>query len=352
MNQTTKRLLGVLLTTCVIGGIASFNMPVKAAVISPAISAGYYHSLALKSDGTVWGWGMGGGGQLGNGLSGSGLEHEHTTPVQVLGVGGSGNLTDVIAISAGGFHSLALKSDGTVYAWGQNYQFGQLGNGTYTNSSIPVQVLGVGGIGNLTDVIAISAGYQYSLALKSDGTVYAWGRNYYGQLGDDTTTNSTTPVQVLGVGGIGNLTDVIAISAGHEYSLALKSDGTVYAWGENYYGQLGIDTNGIGTDSSTPVQVLGVGGSGNLAGIIAISAGKDHSLALKSDGTVYAWGRNDHGQLGDNTTTRRIVPVQVKSGSGVNPLDKVISIQAKDCSSMVLKSDGTVWTWGIIQRKV
>jgi len=293
-----------------------------------ALAGGLYHSLALKSDGTVWAWGYNGYGELGNATFTS-----NNTPVQVLGPGGVGFLTGVTAIAVGGLHSLALKSDGTVWAWGLNFQ-GQLGNGTVTNSNTPVQVLGPGGVGNLTGVTALAVGggqNQHSLALKSDGTVWAWGYNGQGQLGNATNTTSNTPVQVLGPGGVGNLTGVTALAGGAYHSLALKSDGTVWAWGLNGLGQLG---NGTFTDSNTPVQVLG------LSGVTAIAGGVFHSLALKSDGTIWAWGYNFYGQLGNGTNTDSNTPVQVLGLSGAT------AIAGGNYHSLALKSDGTVRAWG------
>ncbi|MCL2775481.1 MAG: S8 family serine peptidase, partial [Oscillospiraceae bacterium] len=248
------------------------------------MTEGQYYTLALKSDGTVWAWGYNSYGQCGNGSIG---KSEKLT--QVVG------LSSIIAIVAWQNHSMALKSDGTVWAWGYNSN-GQLGDGTTTQRTTPVQVTGLSGI------IAISAGSSHSMALKSDGTVWAWGYNGYGQLGDGTTTQRTTPVQVTGLSGI------IAISAGDSNSMALKSDGTVWAWGYNYYGLLG---DGTTVNKSTPVQVTG------LSGIIAISAGNSHSMALKSDGTVWAWGYNYYGLLGDGTTVNKSTPVQVIGLSNV-----------------------------------
>ncbi|MCF6094513.1 fibronectin type III domain-containing protein [Microaerobacter geothermalis] len=272
-----------------------------------AVAKGAGHSLALKSDRTVWAWGLNNLGQLGDGTT-----MNRISPVQVLGV------TDIVAIAAWNGHSLALKSDGTVWAWGRN-NLGQLGDGTTSNRISPVQVQG------LTDVVDIAAGYDHSLALKSDGTVWAWGYNGYGQLGDGTTANRTTPVQVQG------LTDVVAIAPGYYHSLALKSDGTVWAWGYNGYGQLG---DGTTANRTTPFQVQG------LTEVVAIAAGYHHSLALKSDGTVWAWGLNDVGQLGDGTTTNRRTPFQVQG------LTDVVAIAAGYKHSLALKSDGTVWAWG------
>ena len=332
---------------------------------APMVAAGHIHDLVLKSDGTVWAWGWNGYGQLGDGSTTSSI-----TPVQVSDQTG---LTGVIAISAGGYHSMALKSDGTVWAWGYNY-YGQLGNGGTTNSSTPVQVSDQTG---LTGVIAISAGGWYSMALKSNGEVWAWGLNDYGQLGNGGTTNSSTPAQVSG------LTDMTAISAGGDCSMALKSNGKVWAWGDNYYGQLG---NGGTTNSNIPVQVsdlsgvtaISAGGSNsmalksngtvwawgsyyigegdatlsrnkpvqvsNLDGVTAIAAGGGHSMALKSDGTIWAWGSNGNGELGDGSNEVRSAPVKVSDQTG---LTDAIAISAGDCHSLALKSDGTVWAWGL-----
>jgi alpha-tubulin suppressor-like RCC1 family protein len=244
------------------------------------------------------------------------------TPVQVSG------LSDVKAVAGGWGHSLALKNDGTLWAWGYNGS-GQLGDGTTTwePRNTPVQVSG------LSDVKAVAAGWDHNLALKNDGTLWAWGFNYYGQLGDGSNPDiypphSSTPVRVSG------LADVKAIAGGAEHSLALKNDGTVWAWGHNNLGQLG---NGTNTDSRTPVQVSG------LSDVKTIAAGSGHSLALKNDGTLWAWGDNYLGQLGDGTNTQSNTPVQVSG------LTDVKVIAGGHAHSLALKSDGTVWAWGINQ---
>jgi alpha-tubulin suppressor-like RCC1 family protein len=232
------------------------------------------------------------------------------------------------AVSAGYRHSMALKTDGTVWTWGDNY-YGTLGDGTTTTRFTPVQV-------GIADVQAISAGHAFSLALKRDGTVWAWGANGCGQLGDNTTTSRTTPVQVLG------LTDAIAIAAGghdiglqYSHSLALKSDGSVWAWGCNQMGQLGDGTN---TTRRTPVRVLGI------QGISAIAAFGRHSFAVESNGgvggRVWAWGDNQSGQLGDGSVDSRIVPVAV---AGVTD---VVDIATGWSDGIALRRDGTVWHWG------
>ncbi len=290
------------------------------------ISGSIFHSLAVKSDGTAWAWGDGQAGKLGDGdLNGA----SSNKPVQVKGPNGSGFLTNVKAVSAGHDFSLALKNDGTVWGWGLNLDW-QLGDGS-SHSSIrltPIQVRDEADQGFLTGVTDIASGGAHSLAVKSDGTVRAWGANNDGQVGSGSSnTTHFTPVQVSG------LTNVKAVAGGAFHSLALKNDGTVWAWGYNAEGQLGDGTN---TSWSTPVKV------GGLSNVVAISAdgSGNHSMALKSDGTVWAWGENGAGRLGDGTTTDRNKPVKVTGLTGIK------AISAGTGHSMAAKSDGTVWTWG------
>jgi hypothetical protein len=216
-----------------------------------AITAGLNHSLALLNDGTVRSWGGNFFGQLGNGT-----DTTSNVPVTVLG------LSNVVAISAGGGHSLALLADETVRAWGENSN-GELGDGTTIDRSTPVQVKGTGGAGFLNKVTAIAAGEFHSLALLNDGRVLAWGSNEYGQLGDGTNTDSNVPVQVKGTGGSGAINNVAAVAAGGFHSLALLKNGTVLAWGNNESGQLGDGSN---TDSTLPVTVSELKNSSIIAG--------------------------------------------------------------------------------------
>jgi len=227
-------------------------------------------------------------------------------------------------ISGGRDHAAVLKSDGTVWTWGDN-QYGQLGDGTLTDRTTPVQVQG------LTDVIAVAAGRTMTMALKSDGTVWTWGVNSSGELGDGSNVNRALPGQVVG------LTDIVAIAAGWSTCVALKSDGTVWTWGDNAHGTVG---DGTTEKRSLPVQVVG------LTEIVAISAKRVHVLALKSDGTVWAWGHNRLGQLGNGTDTGESklpvpIPVQV---AGLTDPDATIS--AGYWHSMAMKDDGSVWSWG------
>jgi alpha-tubulin suppressor-like RCC1 family protein len=274
------------------------------------VSAGSTYSVGLKNNGTAWSWGSNDQSQLGIPTSGPTM----LNPSRITG------LTGLTAVAAGNTHALALRADGTVWAWGSN-NYGELGNGQTSiyGAAIPVQVTGLSG------VTAISAGGSYAVALKNDGTVWAWGYNGSGQLGNGTTTSSSTAAMVPGLSG------VVAISAGGDHALALKSDGTAWAWGANYLGQLG---DNFTTNSSIPIQVDG------LSGMSAISAGSGYSIALGGDGTVWAWGGNYYGQLGDGTLSAIWAPEMIDG------LSLITSVSAGSVSTSAVKSDGTVWTWG------
>jgi alpha-tubulin suppressor-like RCC1 family protein/subtilisin family serine protease len=283
-----------------------------------AVGAGESHTLAAKTDGTLWAFGSNESGQLGDGTQSFG-SFSRLTPVLVQ------NLSDVTALAGGFSHSLALKSDGTVWGFGGNFK-GQLGDGTLVMRPTPVRV------GDLTGAKALAAGRFFSLVLKTDGTVWGFGDNESGQLGTGPGGGIvvTSPAQAAGLSG------VTAIAAGYAHSLAVRSDGTVWSWGSNFDGQLG---DGTTSGRATPAQVPG------LSGVVAVAAGEKHSLALKADGTVWAWGFNSEGQLGDATQARRLSPVQVVN-SGGGALTGVAQIAAGARHSMVLRDDSSVWAWG------
>ena len=332
LTSTKKnKFVQMMMTAIALAFLLCFAPQIMRADVTPMVASGGYHSLALKSDGTVWAWGANSSCELGDGT-----KTDRSNPVQVMESPGV-PMTGVTAIAAGSNHSLALKSDGTVWAWGFNL-YGQLGDGSDEKiSNYPVQVKNSND-SPLENVVAIAASGSHSLALKSDGTVWAWGFNNKGQLGNGSKNNSNKTMQVMEPEGK-MLTDVTAIAAGGSHSLALKENGTVWAWGENLYGQLG---NTSISDHTTATQVE----ISTESNVTAIAAGFIHSIALESDGTVWTWGSNNEKQLGYNTTVphkshKATKLTQLKNGPNI-----VISITAGTQHSLALKDDGTVWAWG------
>ena len=307
-----------------------------------AVAGGPGFSLALCSDGTLAAWGQNTYGQLGNNSTAPSL-----VPIAVNSNAGSAIYgKTVTAISAGGAFCLALCSDGTVAAWGRNNN-GQLGNGTTGNSSVPVAVSTAGSLSGKT-VKAISSGSAHNLALCTDGTLVAWGFNIWGQIGDNSTTQRLAPVQVSRAGVLaGKIFTSIAAGSGH--NLVLCSDGTVASWGDNASGELGVNDMNM-SSSSVPVAVNMTSGVSALFGksIRAIAAGSGHSLALSWDGTVASWGDNTYGQLGDNSPYNRFAPVAVDTTAGVSALSgKIVTALASgNTHCLALCSDGSMAAWG------
>lgn len=227
-------------------------------------------------------------------------------------------VTTEVKIVAGENNTLMLREDGTVWAWGSNSS-GELGNNTTINSEIPVEVLG------LSNVIDIDASVLHNIALCEDGTVWTWGSNGYGQIGNGTRVKQLVPYQIEGI------INAKSISAGRNYSTVVKEDGTVWTWGSNSYGQLG---DGTTTNRWEPVQVS------NITGVNQVASGDYFNIALMEDGSLYGWGPNNNYQLGINNTTTQKTPVKI---SGVSNVKMVV---AEGDHVLALLEDGTVWSWG------
>jgi len=275
---------------------------------SNTISAGYSFSAVIKADGSLWAWGQNSYGQLGDGTTTNKSGH-----VRV------GADSDWASAATGSEHTIAIKTDGSLWAWGRNNR-GQLGIGTTIDSSAPVR------IGTDNDWALLTAGSDYNFAIKKDSTLWGWGYNSSGQLGSGTKTNSLSPVQV------GTDTGWITVAASNGNSLGIKADGSLWGWGNNINGQLGDGTTKakivperIGTDDDWAV----------------LAKGNGYTLALKKDGSLWAWGSNSSGQLGDGTTKSKTAPVRVGTDN-----DWTFVVTKGAGGAKALKEDGSLWAWG------
>ncbi len=274
-------------------------------------SGGAYHAAAIKSDGSLWAWGSNSAGQIG--LGESMLYQNIHNPTMVFENG-------ISQVSCGGFHTMAITDSGDLYAWGQN-TYGQVGLGEMSNSVVsPIFIM--------SDVAAISSGFQHSLAIKTDGTLWAWGRNDYGQLGTGEWFTLNTPTQIMD--------DVVAVTTGTYQSAAIKSDGTLWTWGWNSYGQLATcDTTTI----NTPVQVM------SEHDIASISMGNDHTAIVTRSGDLYMCGGNTYAECGIVTENDMhiVTPVLV--------LQDVSMVQCGNNHTLALKNNGDLYGWGWNERR-
>jgi alpha-tubulin suppressor-like RCC1 family protein len=274
------------------------------------VSCGYHNTAAIKTDGTLWTWGRNSYGQLGDNTTSS-----RSSPTTVSGGG-----TNWKQVSSGAQHTVAIKTDGTLWTCGYNFH-GQLGDGTTGNRSSPATTAGRG-----TNWKQVAGGELFTAAIKTDGTLWTCGYNFHGQLGDGTTTSRSSPVTTAGGG-----TNWKQVAAG-DYIAAIKTDGTLWTWGRNSYGQLGDNTT---SNRSSPGTVARGGTNWK-----QVAAG-GYTAATKTDGTLWTWGNNAYGQLGDGTTTSRSSPVTT-AGGGTNWKQ----VAASQLCTAAIKTDGTLWAWG------
>ena len=357
---TAKRWLSVALVAITLFGLVPSKVVASQSgfVVSPMVEAGTAWSFAIQTDNSLWAWGENRSKQLGDGTA-----IDRHSPVRVLenvvavssrggpvtaiirgdgglytwggdcaGVLGGGILDapqwrhnprrildNVVAVSVNGSTMSAIRTDGSLYTWGRGIA-GQRGDGTTVNSRNHSRIM--------ENVTAVSAGSAHTLAIRADGTLWAWGRNRSGEVGDGTTTMRTTPIQVT------SLSNVIAVSAGSGHSMAITGDGVLWAWGNNTNGRLG---DGTTTDRYRPVKIM--------ENVAAVSAGNGHTMAITSDGALYGWGLNRMGQLGDGTFTERHTPIRIT--------ENVASVSAgtgMNAHTIITRIDGSLYAWGANTR--
>ncbi len=318
--------------TCTIGSnasgkVASANINV-AISCGTTIAAGVSHTCALTSAGTVLCWGSNEYGQLGDGSTSN-----STAPVAVIGLA-----SGVDSIAAGTDSTCALSSAGTVWCWGDNAS-GQLGNGTYTQSRVPVQVLDSTGTAALSGVMAIAAGQSHTCAVTGAGAAFCWGDNSRGELGNGTEIGTNIPTAVTGL-----QSGVTTISAGANFTCAVTTGGGAECWGEGRLGQLG---NGNATSSASPFAVLDSNGKVPMDGVVTISASFEDACALTGTGKVFCWGANNSGQLGNGTSgSLSSIAVDVLNSTGQSALTGVVAVSAGLDDNCAITEPGAVLCWG------
>jgi alpha-tubulin suppressor-like RCC1 family protein len=276
------------------------------------VSGGNFHTAAIKTDGTLWTWGVGSSGRLGNAQLGS-----RSTPVTTFAGG-----TNWKQVASGNAHTVAIKTDGTLWTWGFGAN-GQLGTNDTIQRSTPVTTFAGG-----NNWKQVSSGGNHTAAIKTDGTLWTWGLGTSGQLGNAQITNRSTPV--ITVAGGNNWKQV---SAGDIHTTAIKTDGTLWTWGSGSSGQLG---NAQTTSRSTPVTTFAGGSSWK-----QVSSGNSHTVAIKTDETLWTWGNGNSGRLGNNQTTNRSTPVTTFAGGS-----SWKQVSSGGYHTAAIKTDGTLWTWG------
>ncbi|XMB72031.1 leucine-rich repeat protein [Mycoplasmatota bacterium WC30] len=301
------------------------------------VNLGYYHSAGITSEGRVFTWGANNNGELGDGTIISSY-----TPIEITSQFDLNEGEYITSISLGFHHSSALTSEGRLFMWGKNY-YGQLGDGTTTYRSIPTEITSQFNLNESETIINVSLSYNYSLAITSEGRVFTWGYNCFGVLGDGTIIDRHTPVEITSQFNLSESETITYVSLGYGFASAITSAERIFTWGWNSEGQLG---DGTTSTSYNPLEITSQFNLNEGETIISMSLADEHSSALTSEGRIFTWGDNGYGQLGDGTTINKLVPTEITSEFTLNESETIIDISLGDSHSSALTSEGRMYTWG------
>jgi alpha-tubulin suppressor-like RCC1 family protein len=307
-----------------------FNLNAGETIIQASL--GYSHSLAITSEGRIFTWGNNNYGQLGDGTTTNRL-----TPVDITSKFNLNAGETIIQASLGSVHSSAITSEGRIFTWGSN-------SSTPINVLTPMDITSEFNLNAGETIIQASlGGLFYSSAITSEGRIFTWGNNQNGQLGDGTTTDRLTPVDITSEFNLNAEEMIIETFLGSSHSLAITSEGRIFTWGSNSAGQLG---DGTTTDRLTPVDITSKFNLNAGEMIIQASLGSVHSSAITSEGRIFTWGHNFGGKLGDGTTTNRLTPKDITSEFNLNAEETIIQVSLGGYHSSAITSEGRIFTWG------
>jgi len=300
-------------------------------------SLGFYHSSAITSEGRIFTWGDNYHGKLGDGTA-----TDRYAPTEITSNFSYNTGETITEVSLGSSHSSAITSKGRIFTWGYNF-YGQLGDGTNINKDIPTEITSKFNLNTGETITSVSLGSNYSSAITSEGRIFTWGYGVYGQIGDGTTANRYTPIEITSNFGLDVGETITSASLGSNHSSAISSEGRIFIWGSNAFGQIG---DGTTTDRYIPIEITGNFSLNVGETITGVSLGSNHSSAITSEGKIFIWGFNSDGQLGDGTTTNRDTPTEITSNFTLYTGETITTVSLGYAHSSAITSEGRIFTWG------
>jgi alpha-tubulin suppressor-like RCC1 family protein len=301
------------------------------------IELGSSLSAALISNGRVFTWGSNSSGRLGDNST-----NNRIVPTEITSNFNLDTNDKIVSLSLSWDHSAVISSSGRVFTWGRN-NYGQLGDNTILNRSVPTEITSNFNLGSNDKIVSLSLGYYHSSAVSSNGRIFTWGDNGYGKIGDGATTSRLIPTEITSNFNLATNDKIIALSLGWDHSSAVSSTGRIFTWGRNGSGQLG---DGTTTDRLMPTEITSRFALSANDKIISLSLSGYNSSALSSSGRIFGWGDNNYGQIGDGTTNNRLVPTEITSRFSLTAGDKIISLSLGGDHSSAVSSAGRIFTWG------